>query len=125
MTSQPDDDWGSRLVELALREDPGFRLDPGFADRVAQRVSGVREEFAWFENMAVAVLFMATLLLALPVAVGYVRPILASIVPATASVLAPWESVRWDLLLGAGGALLLVALAEKFAAPRLRHLLPS
>ena len=125
MTSQPDDDWGSRLVESALREDPGLRLDPGFADRVVQRVSGVREEFAWFENMAVAVLFMATLLLALPIAVGYVRPILASIVPATANVLAPWESLRWDLLLGAGGALLLVAVVEKFAAPRLRHLLPS
>lgn len=115
----------SRVVDLALSEDPGYRLKAGFADRATRRVFGAEVGFAWFENVAVPALFAASLLLTLPLVVEQVRPALVSALPAAASALEPWAAVRWDILLAAAGVLLLVGLTEKLAAPRLRHLFPG
>lgn len=125
MNLHPDADGGLRLVEAALREDPGFRLDPGFADRVAHRALGVRHEIPWLENAAVVLLFVGTLWLSFSLVAGYVLPIMTRVLSAAGSALAPWEAVRWDLLLGAACVLTIVGMAEKFAAPRPRRRLPG
>ena len=50
------DDAVYRIIDAALRHDPGYALPPGFADRATLAALKPRRRFDWFEQLLVPAL---------------------------------------------------------------------
>jgi hypothetical protein len=108
-------------VDAALREDPGFTLPPGFADRVALGVLQSRRRFHWFEHV------ILPMLLVLPIfflfgAMGSAEEGLRSGVQGTLlHALALFPKLPVDGVLYAGACLLFSAAADRVLGRRMRE----
>lgn len=102
-----------RFVYEALADDPAYTLPPGFAEKVAARVTPRRKRFPWFEAVVTPALVAAATALYVPPAVAAWIGALQQPDSGARAVLDAIEAGRPDLVLGAILVLALLAVADR------------
>ena len=124
MTSTPDrplnaDDAAYRIVDAALREDPGYVLPAGFPDRVAlQALKPQRRRFDWFEHLLLPLLIAPVVVYLESVAGDMLRALVPSAGDLALRIVNAVPRLSIDGLVYAAGGMLLSAVADRVLGRR-------
>ena len=113
------DDAAFDVVDAALREDPGFELPAGFADRVTLRAFQTRRRFDLFEHLLLPLLLAAPIIYLQSLLTGVLQSVLPEVGELLLRILAVFPRLSIDGLIYAGTSVLFTAIADRFVRRRM------
>jgi hypothetical protein len=114
-----DDDVAYRMIDAALREDPGYVLPAGFPDRVAlQALKPQRRRFDWFEHLVIPLLIAPVVVYVESIAGDMLRAMLPSVSELVLRIMNAVPRLSIDGLVYAAGGMVLSAMADRLLGRR-------